>query len=1638
MGIKNGVFGLEDVYSLQIDEEWTNKSEVFLDGDTSKTHTITGWNYGYWLGGNSKSTFRRLDFSNDTEGLVDRVIIPAAISPGYRPLTTFGSPTKGYFVSPGNQTMQTGAGGNMLAFSYASDTSIVVPGGSTSMPGPQPYGQSAFNTNYAYTASNSYIERHDFSNDTGTGIRKHTLGDDRKNSGVTANQSYWYMGGGGSPAKSSMERLDFSNDTAALAPKGPLTVARGAFAGATGNADYGWWFGAQSGNTGWTGSGSLVDRLDFSNDSASCSPRGNLSPSVSLEPADAVAGNDFTAYIGGYHPSGNIQKINYANDTATPSSTLIPSTFADVFTSGFSIVQYGLPKQVLTISGPGPQPFGHSTGYFAGGGDSNPFKSTVERIDYSNDTATAVEKGSLSTSTGRRMLAGSSSSEFGYFGGGGNPALAQYSIVDRIDYSNDTGTASPKGPLGQQKHSHGATGNGNFGYFGGGSNHLGPRTTSIFRIEYFNDTATAVQKGSLSAGSPGVKELTATGNRDFGYFMGGETPSAISTTDRLDYSSDTTNCVAKGPLSGAKKGLSSTGNKDFAYIGGGSTPSIISTVDRLDYASDTIAATPKGPLSVARRLLAATGDANFGYFGGGNAPGNRSTVDRIDYSNDTVSASPKGSLSEAKQQLGATSSHHGALPTTAVPFPEVYNFATNVVQPPNFAVLTQPGNSGTNLIKYDFASNTTSLLSGRAHGNHNSGRHQYASSNNHAYFVGQYTQGSLVQRVDYADDSSNTLFRANLPSVMYNAGSSFNTSYAWFAGGLTPNRTSNTTRLDYANDLTAPAPKGDLTLSRDKHAGTGNQNYGYHSGGATAPADPTSTTDRIDYSNDTAAATPKGPLTSARRYFGASSNADFGYWAGGDSGSSHRTRVDRLDFSNDTATAITKAFISQPSPSPGNQMAGFGSDSAAYFFGGSPSNSSVERLDYASDTFISEINLYASNPASLAFSDDKGASARQNGNPVNSVLKNDYSNSPQFGFPAANFVYFGGGSPGGGTINKYNTFNDTGGLAAPLNAVRSDYGGATGNNFFGYFFAGAPGESRFERLDYANDLAAPAFRGTLDTSTPTFSHSYGAATGSADVAYFIPGYYTNVQRIDYSNDTATGSQKGKISIGRYLSPGHLTGNQNFGYYIGGFTGSTETSVIDRIDYSNDTAAAAPKGSLTDTRREAATSSNANYAYLGGGNDPSTSRSNINRLDFSNDTNATISKGALNSPSGQEKPSATGDGAMGYFWQYNESLICRLDYSNDTGNVLPRSPSATTGLPRIGQYASGVSSMEKGLDENKFPFPIANAVATNFGYFMQPNGRSVARIDYTNDTETGRAAPSPAGILAGNHCCGNSSQTYGYIANGQQAPSSALPGGQSSLGSYNGIVRFDYQNDLFGIAYRSQLFAGNYGSPGGGAAVSNTNYGYWAGGWNLSGPLAPSPVDGSSAVNRLDYANDTTDCIIRGNLDIGTNDTSACGNASSAYFMGGSGSAYTPGSVPGAGSQVQRMDYSNDNVTWSLKGLLDQSRQRCAATGNASYGYVAGNNGGNITSLSRVDYSNDTAQASPKGPLPTAFQYTSATGNTSFGYFTGLNNSTSTKTTVYRLDYSSDTSTASPKGPLGSDNTSRPNQGFSAAANALPQ
>ncbi len=93
-------------------------------------------------------------------------------------------------------------------------------------------------------------------------------------------------------------------------------------------------------------------------------------------------------------------------------------------------------------------------GYF-GGGYAPGARSTVDRIDYSNDTATAIAKGPLSSV--RQTLAATGTSAFGYFGGGYAPSTSS-STVDRIDYSNDTATAVAKGPLSAGRYDLAATG----------------------------------------------------------------------------------------------------------------------------------------------------------------------------------------------------------------------------------------------------------------------------------------------------------------------------------------------------------------------------------------------------------------------------------------------------------------------------------------------------------------------------------------------------------------------------------------------------------------------------------------------------------------------------------------------------------------------------------------------------------------------------------------------------------------------------------------------------------------------------------------------------------------------------------------------------------------------------------------------------------------------------------------------------------------------------------------------------------------------------------------------------------------------------------------------------------------------------
>jgi hypothetical protein len=71
--------------------------------------------------------------------------------------------------------------------------------------------------------------------------------------------------------------------------------------------------------------------------------------------------------------------------------------------------------------------------------------SSVQRITYATDTATASVRGPLSLA--RYGLSAAGNTTDGWFGGGYDPSVGFSSTVDRITYATDTATASVRGPL---------------------------------------------------------------------------------------------------------------------------------------------------------------------------------------------------------------------------------------------------------------------------------------------------------------------------------------------------------------------------------------------------------------------------------------------------------------------------------------------------------------------------------------------------------------------------------------------------------------------------------------------------------------------------------------------------------------------------------------------------------------------------------------------------------------------------------------------------------------------------------------------------------------------------------------------------------------------------------------------------------------------------------------------------------------------------------------------------------------------------------------------------------------------------------------------------------------------------------------
>jgi hypothetical protein len=613
---------------------------------------------------------------------------------------------------------------------------------------------------------------------------------------------------------------------------------------------------------------------------------------------------------------------------------------------------------------------------------------------------------------------------------------------------------------------------------------------------------------------------------------------------------------------------------------------------------------------------------------------------------------------------------------------------------------------------------------------------------------------------------------------------------------------------------------------------------------------------------------------------------NFGYFGGGNSSVPVGvSTVDRINFSNDTVTASLRGPLSIS----GSKVSATGNIKGGYF---NTSNFVVSRIDYLSDTQI------ASPRGSLSLSRLNLAATGNN-----------------------DFGYFGGGifsTTVYTRVDRIDYSNDTAiaSVRGPLSTARHSLA-ATGNNDFGYFGGGttAPGLlslTRVDRIDYSNDLETASVRGSLSVGGSNL-----AATGNSSFGYFSLGTFnapapaggpslrTTVDRIDYSNDTATSSPRGPLSFSRTNLA--ATGNANFGYFGGGSNLSADTtySTVDRIDYSNDTATASPRGPLSLARNGLGATSpktisdtifptqlqlplSFNSGYFGGGETP-TSISTVERISYSNDTATASPRGPLSLA--RNNLAATGNTNFGYFGGggINQSLIDRIDYSNDSATALRR-----------GQFAFGRIS-------------LTATGNTSFGYFGGGAPGPISRVDrinYSNDTPT-TSARGPLSLIRSN-LAATGNANFGYFGGGNNAP---------LLETYSTVDRIDYSNDLATASPRGSLNNPIILL----SATGNTNFGYF--GFGTPGGDASS----ISTIDRIDYSNDTATASPRGSLSLARNNLAATGNANFGYFGGGV-------DVNGVRlSSVDRMNYANDTTNTFTRGSLSLAKNRLASTSAAANG-----------------------------------------------------------------------------------------------------
>ena len=578
-------------------------------------------NFGYFVGGpfNSSAT-EKIDFVTEVSSKVPTAQLAEDVSAP----TGLASPTASYYMGRAN-------GSAMQRITYSDETCVLVPGGS--LPQLTGYGAGTNTDAVGYVAGGqgpsspyrSWIQRVSYTSETSEMMPSGNLVRSKILPGNFSNMKNGYYVGGDTNF-SDCDRLNFSSETVGGVPAGRLLNPRGYMQG-SGNADAGYTAGGTNGPSGV----SYTSRLTYATEFMSNIPAAFVANGAE---AGAMSGNLTNGYYtSGYNPPTYYTytyRISYTNDY----SALVPSAFLQTgnrYLTGTSGRDRNLPQPrpetpTLNSSIPGSVP---NTGYL--GGNASPSRGDCFKIDFTTDTLTPT----TSLTEARGYGGGNSSKTAAYFGGGALSGPVAKVTMDKLEYADDTITAVPGAALSQARYLFGGQVAGDSTkalWAGGYTNPAAPRNT-IDKLIFSSDT-TGVIPATLSAAKYGI---TANASPTAGYVAGGSTGGGNRRTDidKINMSTETTSRMPSGDLPSVRTYASGISYPRAGYFVGGSSPSAISETMKLTYSTDTVFRISNFPTNVFGGF--GTGNRSAGYFTGGNTPSYTTATQRLDYSTETYS-----------------------------------------------------------------------------------------------------------------------------------------------------------------------------------------------------------------------------------------------------------------------------------------------------------------------------------------------------------------------------------------------------------------------------------------------------------------------------------------------------------------------------------------------------------------------------------------------------------------------------------------------------------------------------------------------------------------------------------------------------------------------------------------------------------------------------------------------------------------------------------------------------------------------------------------------------------------------------------------------------------------------------------------